>query len=112
MDFGKNSVHLWKSNIRSHCVRNKLQSHSSTESEVVSLDAGLHMDGIPALDRWDLVIEVLDSSLSQPSIQGNLCDTEQSRKRTNTRTKLKLRSVSIMLQKRKTFSLRHIASHF
>ena len=35
------------------CVRNKFQfSHSSTESEIISLDAGLGMDGIPALDFW------------------------------------------------------------
>ena len=33
-------------------------SHSSTEDEIISLDAGLRMDGIPALILWDLVIEV------------------------------------------------------
>ena len=33
--------------------------NSSTESEVISLDAGLRMDGLPALDLWDLVTEVL-----------------------------------------------------
>ena len=69
------------------CVRNTSVSHSSTDSEVLSVDAGLRMDGIPALDVWDLVIEVLHSSLNHPSIQGNLCDNEQTRKRTNTRTK-------------------------
>ena len=37
-------------------------SHSSTESEVMSLDAGLRMDGLPALDLWDVVMEVLLSS--------------------------------------------------
>ena len=37
-------------------------SHSSTESEVISLDTGLRIDGTPALDLWDLVIEVLHSS--------------------------------------------------
>ena len=37
-------------------------SHRSTESEVISLDAGLRMGGIPALDLWDLVVEVLHSS--------------------------------------------------
>ena len=37
-------------------------SHSSTESEVISLDAGLRMDGIPALDIWDVAIETLHSS--------------------------------------------------
>ena len=28
--------------------------HSSTESEIISLDAGLRMDGIPVLDLWDV----------------------------------------------------------
>ena len=36
-------------------------SHSSLESEIISLDAGLRMDGIPALTLWDLVIEVFHS---------------------------------------------------
>ena len=36
--------------------------HSSTESEIISLYAGLRMDGIPALDLWDVEIEVLHSS--------------------------------------------------
>ena len=44
-------------------------SHSSTESEIISLDAGLRMDGLPALDLWDLVIEVLKTSqgISKPT---------------------------------------------
>ena len=33
-------------------------SHSSTDSEIISLDAGLRMDGLPALDLWDVVIKV------------------------------------------------------
>ena len=36
-------------------------SHSSTEAEVISLDAGLRMDGIPALTLWDMKIEVFHS---------------------------------------------------
>ena len=40
-------------------------SHSSTESEIISLDAGLRMDGIPALSLWDLVIEVFHSSTNK-----------------------------------------------
>ena len=34
-------------------------SHGSTESEIISLDAGLRLDGKPALDLWDLIIAVL-----------------------------------------------------
>ena len=37
-------------------------SHSSIESDVISLDAGLRMKEKPALDLWDLVIEILHSS--------------------------------------------------
>ena len=33
-------------------------SHRCTESEIISMDAGLRMDGIPALALWDSVIEV------------------------------------------------------
>ena len=40
-------------------------SHSSTESEIISLDAGQRMNGIPALDLWDLVFEVLHSNSNQ-----------------------------------------------
>ena len=48
--------------IRWMCKKQTSISHSSTESEMISLDAGLRMDGIPALDLWDLVIEELHSS--------------------------------------------------
>ena len=44
------------------CKKQTSISHKSTESEITSLDAGLRMDGILALDLWDAVIEVLHSS--------------------------------------------------
>ena len=47
------------------CKKQTSVSHSSTEAEIISLDAGLRMDGTPALDLWDLVIEVLPSSPNQ-----------------------------------------------
>ena len=44
----------------SWCARNKLLfSHSSTESEIISLDTGLRLDGLPALELWDLIVSVL-----------------------------------------------------
>ena len=43
------------------CKKQTSVSHSSTESEIISLDAGFCMDGIPALTLWDLVIEVFHS---------------------------------------------------
>ena len=41
------------------CKKQTFVPQSSTEDEIISLDAGLRMEGIPALDLWDLVIEVL-----------------------------------------------------
>ena len=35
---------------------------NSTESEIISLDAGLRLDGIPALDLWDLIVAVLGNT--------------------------------------------------
>ena len=43
------------------CKKQTSVSHGSTEAEIISLDAGLRMDGIPALTLWDLVIEVFHS---------------------------------------------------
>ena len=40
------------------CKKQTSVSHSSAEAEIISLDAGFRMDGIPALTLWDLVIEV------------------------------------------------------
>ena len=40
------------------CKKQTSVSHSSTESEIISLDAGLRLDGIPALDLWDLIVAV------------------------------------------------------
>ena len=41
------------------CKKQNSVSHSSTESEIISLDAGLRLDGIPTLDLWDLIVLVL-----------------------------------------------------
>ena len=51
------------------CKKQKSVSHGSTESETISLDAGLRMDGIIALDLWDVVIDVLHSSNNVPPTQ-------------------------------------------
>ena len=36
-------------------------SHSSTESEIISLDTGLRLDGLLALELWDLIVSVLEN---------------------------------------------------
>ena len=44
------------------CKKRTSVSHSSTESQVLPLDAGLRMVGLPPLDLWDIVIEVSHST--------------------------------------------------
>ena len=44
------------------CKKQTSVSHCSTESEIISLDAGLRLDGIPALDLWDLIVLVLGNT--------------------------------------------------
>ena len=41
------------------CKKQIVVSHSSTESEIISLDTGLRVDGLPALELWDLIVSVL-----------------------------------------------------
>ena len=41
------------------CKNQTAVSHSSTESEIISLDTGLRLDGLPALELWDLIVSVL-----------------------------------------------------
>ena len=44
------------------CKKLTSVSHSSTESEIISMDAGLRMDELPALDLCDVVIENQDQN--------------------------------------------------
>ena len=44
------------------CKKQTSVSHSSTESEIISLDAGLRLNGIPALDLWDLIVAILGNT--------------------------------------------------
>ena len=41
------------------CKKQTAVSHSSTESEIISLDTGLRLDGLPALELCDLIVSVL-----------------------------------------------------
>ena len=45
------------------CKEQTSVSHSSTESEIISLDAGFRLDGIRALDLWDLIVLVLGNRI-------------------------------------------------
>ena len=43
------------------CKKQTSVSHSSTESEIISLDTGLRLDGLPALELWDPIVSVFGS---------------------------------------------------
>ena len=43
------------------CKKQTPVSHSSTESEIISLDTGLRLDVLPALELWDLIVSVFGS---------------------------------------------------
>ena len=52
------------------CKKQTSVSHSSPESEIISLDAGLRLDKIPALDLWDLNVFVLGNTIQTPDRSG------------------------------------------
>ena len=70
------------------CKKHTCVSHSPTGAEIISLDAGLRMDGIPAFDLWDLVVEVLHCSSHQA--HGNLQRNRPSSKHINTQIKTRI----------------------
>ena len=76
------------------CKKQTSVSHSSTEAEIIFLSMHVYrMDGIPALDLWDLVIEVFHSSPNQLNntkgqVQGNLSRDTTSNKHTQNKTKV------------------------
>ena len=79
-------------------ARGNLQSHTAAESEVISSDAGARMDGLLALNLWDLVIKVSlwsvrgNTSHSDDLAQGNLrCETCEKQCKVRTKQKNFLR---------------------
>ena len=73
------------------CKKQASVSQSSTESEIISLDAGLRLNGIPALDLWDLIVTGLHGNADQSKLeQGDLCTNQR-----------EVRSTPHTIQKRK-----------
>ena len=58
------------------CKKQTAVSHSSTESEIISLDTGLRLDGLLALELWDLIVSVLGnvSRVSDRSVKPEIND--------------------------------------
>ena len=54
------------------CKKQTSVSHSSTEADIISIDAGLRLDGIPALDVWDLTVAVLGNTNQNRMEEGDL----------------------------------------
>ena len=69
------------------CKKQTSVCHSSAESEIISLDTGLQMDGVPTLDLWDLIIEVLRSTNNTAKqcrlVQGTCAGQKHKLKRAN-----------------------------
>ena len=64
------------------CKKQTSLSHSPTESEIISLDAGLRMDGKPALDFWDLIVTVLPGNTHQnDQVRGEPCKSPTRKKK-------------------------------
>ena len=62
------------------CKKQTAVSHSSTESEIISLDAGLRLDGLPALELWDLIVSVFGSMTQTTERTERPVDTERRQK--------------------------------
>ena len=74
------------------CQKQTSVSHSSTQAEIIS-HTGLRMDGIPAVDLWDLVFEVFhsfpnESNNTKDQVRGNPSRNTTSNKHTQNQTKV------------------------
>ena len=61
------------------CKKQTAVSHSSTESEIISLDTGLRLDGLPALELWDLIVSVFGSVSQISDRTGRLVNVDVKR---------------------------------
>ena len=55
------------------CKKQTAVSDSSTESEIISLDAELRLDELPALELWDLIVSVLGRVTQTSDRTGATC---------------------------------------
>ena len=60
------------------CKKHTAVSHSGTEAGVISLHAGLRLDGVFAFGLWDIVIDV-----SESQTQGNLMRNPKQKQHTS-----------------------------
>ena len=67
------------------CKKQTSVSHSSTESEIISLDTGLRLDGLPALELWDLIVSVLGNVPRVSDSTGKLVTDVDKREKSQSR---------------------------
>ena len=60
------------------CKKQTAVSHSSAESEIISLDARLRLDGLPALELWDLIVSVFGNMTQTTERTRRLVVTDKS----------------------------------
>ena len=61
------------------CKKQTAVSHSSTETEIISLDTGLRLDGLLALELWDLIVSVFGSVSQISDRTGRLVNVDVKR---------------------------------
>ena len=84
------------------CKKQTSGSHGSTEAEIISLDARLRIDGLPALDLWDLVIKAFPSSSNQSKktkdqVRGDSSRNTTSNKHIKNQTKIPIQHDNLEL---------------
>ena len=62
------------------CKKQTSVSHSSTESEIISLDTGLILDGLPALELWDLIVSVFGNTIQTHERPGRPVVTDKNQR--------------------------------
>ena len=62
------------------CKKQTAVSHSSTETEIISLYTGLRLDGLLALELWDLIVSVLGSVIQTSDRTVRPADIERNQK--------------------------------
>ena len=62
------------------CKKQTAVSHSSTEFEIISLDTGLRLDGLPAQELWDLIVSVFGSVIQTSDRTERPVDIERNQK--------------------------------
>ena len=53
------------------CKKQGAISHSTTEAETISLDAGLRLEALPIIMVWDMVIDVFSTEAEKQTLRAN-----------------------------------------